>query len=106
MLMWVQFLCSDTMRAHDHHRTEPSIAGSLAFAALFAALPVAVSFPVQFAALVVVLGASAVLARTVWRQVTTRGLALPGAAGRVCVQRGAQEGTDTRWALTVAVVED
>jgi len=106
MLMWVQSLCTDTMRAKDYQSTDASIAGGLAVAALLAALLVVASYPVQFALLTVALGATYLLTRTVWRRVTTRGLTLPGAAGRLCVRRDGQNGSGTRWAVTVAVVED
>jgi hypothetical protein len=97
-----QPLCSDTMR----EPTQPSsVVGAYVAVALLAGLLVAASYPVQFAVAVMVLGGLALVGRTVWRQATTRGLTLPGAAARLRVE-GAERSNGTRWGLTIAVVED
>jgi hypothetical protein len=88
-----------------HSAPDQSIAGAYVAVALLAGLLVVASYHVQFAVAAMVRGGVALVSQTVWRQATTRGLTLPGSAARLRVEgSGRQNGT--RWALTIAVVEE
>lgn len=93
------------MRESNHSASAQSIAGAYAAVALLAGLLIVASYPVQFAIAALVLVGVALVSRTVWRQATTRGVTLPGSAARLRVE-GSDRQNGTRWALTIAVVEE
>jgi len=94
---------AEKYRNNQYERSGTSVVGSFAAAFLLVAVLVVASHPFTIAAFGLVAVGIGVTLRALWRRMTSDGVALPGTTARLCVD--SRQGDDTRWSLTVALVD-
>lgn len=89
-------------------RASSSTGGTFAVLAVLLAVLLAVSYPVQFAIILLGGGVLAVSIRWLWRRSRSSGVKIPGSTARLCIEQSRELSPDThdqRWKLTICLVD-